>query len=95
MEYWKRAVLAGSAGIAAVMFVKGNKAAGLILAGIGLATLASEYPEKFEELQESLPDYIERGTNYLDMITKAGRRLADAAENGNAEWLKLGRSYIR
>lgn len=95
MEYWKRAVLAGSAGVAAVLFVKGNKGAGLILAGIGLATLASEYPEKFEEFQENLPQYIERGTNYLDMVTKVGRRLADTAENGSAEWLKLGRSYIR
>ncbi|MGH9510990.1 MAG: hypothetical protein ACRD2U_02520 [Terriglobales bacterium] len=86
MEYWKRALLAGSAGAAAVMFAKGNKSAGLVLAGVGLATLASEYPEKFEEFRENLPDYIERGTAYLDVVTKAGGRLAGLVEGRGTDW---------
>jgi hypothetical protein len=88
MEYWKRALLAGSAGGAALMFVKGNKAAGLILTGVGLATLASEYPEKFAELRENLPDYIERGTTYLDVVTRAGERLASLAESRGEGWFE-------
>jgi hypothetical protein len=88
MEYWKRALLAGSAGVAAIMFVKGNKSAGLILAGVGLATLASEYPEKFAELRENLPDYIERGTTYLDVVTRVGERLAGVAEGRGSEWFE-------
>jgi hypothetical protein len=86
MEYWKRALLAGSAGAAAIMFVKGNKSAGLILAGVGLATLASEYPEKFAELRENLPDYIERGTNYLDVVTRVGERLAQVVDSRGSDW---------
>jgi hypothetical protein len=86
MEYWKRALLAGSAGAAAMMFLRGNKAAGLVLTGVGLATLASEYPEKFAELRENLPEYIERGTTYLDVVTRVGERLAEAAENRGAGW---------
>ncbi|HEV7218666.1 MAG: hypothetical protein ACHP8A_04095 [Terriglobales bacterium] len=86
MEYWKRALLAGSAGAAAIMFVRGNKPAGLILAGVGLATLVSEYPEKFAELRENLPDYIERGTNYLDVVTRVGERLAHVAESRGSDW---------
>jgi hypothetical protein len=86
MEHWKRALLAGSAGAAAIMFLKGNKAAGLILTGVGLATLASEYPEKFAELRENLPEYVERGTTYLDVVTRVGERLAQAADNRGAGW---------
>ncbi|MGH9529226.1 MAG: hypothetical protein ACRD2S_04825 [Terriglobales bacterium] len=86
MEYWKRALLAGSASAAAVMFVKGNKSAGLILTGVGLATLASEYPEKFAELRENLPDYIERGTNYLDVVTMVGERLAHVVDSRGSDW---------
>jgi hypothetical protein len=86
MEYWKRALLAGSAGAAAIMFVKGNNSAGLILTGVGLATLASEYPEKFAELRENLPDYIERGTAFLDVVSRVGERLA-GFEEGNSSGL--------
>ena len=88
MEHWKRALLAGSAGVAAIMFVKGNKPAGLILAGVGLATLASEYPEKFAELRENLPDYVERCTTYLDVVTRVGERLAGVAGGRGSEWFE-------
>ena len=86
MEYWKRAVLAGAAGAAVVMFVKGNKSAGLVLAGVGLATLASEYPEKFAELREDLPEYFDRGTKYFDIVTRVGERIAKVAENRGTDW---------
>ena len=55
MEAWKKAVVAGSAGVAAVLLLKKRWPAGVLTAGVGLAVLASEYPEKFESLQESLP----------------------------------------
>ena len=66
MENWKRALLAGSAGTSAVMFLKGNRAAGFILAGVSLATLASEYPEKFAEFRE-----ISRATSNANAISDA------------------------
>ena len=84
MPNWKRALIGGSAGAALVMFVKGRPAAGVILAGIGLATLASEYPEKFDEFRERLPEYVERGTSYLEAVSRLGQRLASAAERGSA-----------
>ncbi len=55
MENWKRAVVAGSVGTSAILFVKGKRPAGVLMAGVGLAVLASEYPEKFERLREELP----------------------------------------
>jgi hypothetical protein len=86
MENWKRALLAGSAGASAIMFLKGKQAAGIVLAGVSLATLSSEYPEKFAAFRESLPGYVERGTNFLDAVVRAGERLAEVAEQRGSTW---------
>jgi hypothetical protein len=53
---------------------------------VGLAALASEYPEKFEEVRRRLPDYIEQGNNFLEVASRVGGRLAEAAENGSQNW---------
>ncbi len=80
MQNWKRALVACSAGVSAIMFLKGKQSAGIILAGVGLAALASEYPEEFAEFRQNLPDYMERGTNFLDIVSRIGERLAGVAE---------------
>ena len=51
MENWKVALVSGAAGVGTAMFLKKKWTAGIILAGVGLATLASEYPEKFDEVR--------------------------------------------
>ncbi len=86
MENWKRALLAGSVGAAAIMFLKGKPTAGMILAGVGVAALASEYPEKFAEFRERLPEFVERGNTFLDVAARVGERLADAAERRGSNW---------
>jgi hypothetical protein len=86
MQTWKRALLAGSAGAAVMMFLKRKPAAGLVLAGIGLATLATEYPEVFDDLRDKLPGYIERGTNYVDLVARMAERLTEIAEGRGAAW---------
>lgn len=93
MPHWKRALLAGSAAASAIMFLKKKRAAGVLLAGVGLATLASEYPEKFAQVRENLPDYLERGTNFLDVVSHLGERLAAATQGrdtGKYESLSRG-----
>jgi hypothetical protein len=92
MQNWKRAVVAGSLGTGAVLFLKGKKPAGVLLAGIGLATLASEYPEQFQRFREDLPDYVDRGTRFLDLVSRLGERLADVTErSGRAAWREITR----
>jgi hypothetical protein len=86
MENWKRAVLAGSAVAAAITFLKGKTNAGVILSGIALATLASEYPDEFAELRNQLPRFIERGSTLLTVATRVGERLAEAADGRGAAW---------
>jgi len=86
MENWKRALLAGSAGASVMLLLNGKRAAGVLCAGISLATLASEYPDQFAEFREKLPDYVERGTRFLDVVSRAGERLAEAAESRGSAW---------
>jgi hypothetical protein len=86
MENWKKVLLAGSAAAAIILLLKGNKTAGLIAGGVGLATLAAEYPDKFAEIRENLPEYVERGTTYLDVVSRVGERLAEVTENRGSNW---------
>jgi hypothetical protein len=86
MENWKRALIAGSAGLGTVMLLRRQKTAGLVLAGISLAVLASEYPEKFAEIRERIPEYVDRGTQFIDVVSRVGERLATLAERRGEAW---------
>jgi hypothetical protein len=86
MENWKRAVVGGSAVVAAILFLKGSRTAGVLVGSVGLATLASEYPDTVAEIRENLPQYIERGTTYLDVVARVGERLAELTDNRGAGW---------
>jgi hypothetical protein len=79
MEGWKKAVVAGSIGAATVLFLKKKYAGGVLATGVGLAMLAAEYPEKFERVRKSLPDYFDRGMQVMEMAARAGKRITDAA----------------
>ena len=81
MENWKVALVSGAAGVGTAMFLKKKWTAGVILAGVGIAAIASEYPERFAEVRDRLPDFIERGNNFLEVATRVGNRLADAADS--------------
>jgi hypothetical protein len=88
MENWKRALLAGSAGASAIMLLKGNRTVGLLLAGVSLATLASEYPDEFAEFRENLPHYVERTSTFLDVVARAGERMTARGGGRGTEWLE-------
>jgi hypothetical protein len=89
MENWKVALIGGAAGVGTAMFLKKKWTAGIILAGVGLGALASEYPEKFTEVRQRLPDFIERGNTFLEVATRVGDRLAEAAETRSKAWYEL------
>ena len=79
MESWKKAVMAASIGAATILFLKKRYAGGVLAGGVALAVLAAEYPEKFEQVQESLPNYFDRGMQVMEMAAKAGKRITEAA----------------
>lgn len=86
MENWKRAVIAGSAAASLLFFLKRNKTVGMLCAGVGMAALAAEYPEKFAEIRENLGDYIQQGERFMDIAGRVGERIAEAAEGRTASW---------
>jgi len=91
MVSWKKAVVTGSIAAAALLFMKKRYPAGVLATGVGLAVLASEYPEKFDKVRQALPDYFERGMQVMEMAGKAGRRLTEAAGQTAVEaWEEIG-----
>jgi hypothetical protein len=91
MDGWKKAVVAGSIGAATILFLKRRHAAGVLATGVGLALLASEYPEKFEKVRRSLPDYFDRGMQVMEMAARAGKRITEAAgQTAYNAWEEIG-----
>jgi hypothetical protein len=91
MEGWKKALVAGSVGAATVLFLKKKYPAGVLATGMGLAVLASEFPEKFEKVRRSLPDYFDRGMRVMEMAAQAGRRITEVAGRSAYEaWEEIG-----
>ena len=91
MDSWKKAAVLGTIGAAGILFMKKKYPAGVLATGVGLALLASEYPEKFETVKRSLPDYFDRAMRVMEMAGQAGRRITDAAGRGVAEaWDEIG-----
>ena len=86
MQNWKKALIAGSATAATVMFLKRKHSAGLLLAAVAAGTIASEHPQEFKRLRKKLPDYIELGRNLLDVASRLTERLADAVEHRGTHW---------
>jgi hypothetical protein len=53
--------------------------------------LASEYPDKLEEIKDRLPEYADRGVRMLDGIARAGERISDLLEKrGRAALSEFG-----
>lgn len=83
MQSWKKAVIAGSASAAAILALKGKRPAAVLVGGVGLAVLASEYPDKFTRIREEIPTYMRQGTRFLDLAMKIGNRIEEfAARSG-------------
>lgn len=80
MENWKKAVIAGSTGAAMLLLLKGKRPAAVLVGGVGLAVLASEYPDKFEQIREEIPSYVRQGTRFLDLAMKIGGKIGELAE---------------
>jgi hypothetical protein len=91
MRSWKKALVLGSIGAAAILFLKKKYPAGVLATGTGLALVASEYPEKFERVRQVLPDYFDRGMQVMEMAARAGKRITEAAGRSAVDaWEEIG-----
>ena len=80
MENWKRAVIAGTAATAAMLALRGRRPAAVLVGSLGLAVLASEYPEHFARIREEMPSYVRQGTKFLDLAIKIGSKIEQVGE---------------
>jgi hypothetical protein len=80
MENWKRAAIAGTAATAAMLALRGRRPAAVLVGSLGLAVLASEYPDRFVRIREELPSYVRQGTRFLDLAIKIVSKIEELAE---------------
>ena len=91
MDGWKKAMVLGAIGSAALLFMKKRYPAGVLATGVGLAVLAAEYPEKFDKVRRALPEYFEHGMRMMEMAGQAGKRITDAPGRSAFEaWEDIG-----
>jgi hypothetical protein len=76
-ENWKKMLMVGAFAGAAYLLISGRRPAGFALAGIGLAVLAAEHPERFEEIWNQAPHYIDRGTKVVNQISDLVDKIAE------------------
>jgi hypothetical protein len=90
LEGWKRVAVWGSIAAGGVLLLTGRRTAGLVLAGAGLAALAAESPEKFEEVWERGPHYVKHATRLMSMMGVLGDYFADRSRRVHRrEWTAL------
>ncbi|MEO5936463.1 MAG: hypothetical protein ABIP81_04545 [Terriglobales bacterium] len=77
---WKRVVMIGSFAAAAVLVFTGKRSAAFAAAGIGLATLASDHPDKLQMFWDAAPGYIEKGSR---LVNEVGGLVEKIAEKGS------------
>ena len=76
MQNWKRALIFGSFGASAFFLITGRRSAGIVLATVGAAALASEYPEKVEALWRNAPYYLEKGNQLVSLMAQVGEQIS-------------------
>jgi len=79
---WKKVFIYGSFAAGAVLFIAGRKPAGLTVAGVGLAALASQHPEKLKELWRRMPEYLEKSGKFVDMAAALLEKLSEQQSRG-------------
>ena len=80
MPNWRKGIIIGSFAASALLIIKGHRPAGIVAASVGLAVLAAEYPEKFEEVWEQAPDYVMRGTQIFATLSRIAEHFAENAQ---------------
>jgi len=76
MQNWKRALIFGSFGASAFFLITGRRSAGIVLATVGAATLASEYPEKVEALWRNALYYLGKGNQLVSLMAQVGEQIS-------------------
>lgn len=80
MQNWKKALVCTAVGAGAVLALSGRRNLGIASVAGGLALLASEYPERFEAVWDSAPEYVNRATQIFATLSRISEKFAEDAE---------------
>jgi hypothetical protein len=80
MQNWKKALVCTAVGAGAVLALSGRRNLGIASVAGGLAVLASEYPERFEAVWDSAPEYVNRATQIFAALSRISEKFAEDAE---------------
>ncbi len=81
MPTWKKALIFGSLGAGAALFLSGKRPAGAALAGVGLAVLALENRDKLDGVWRDLPELLDRGSNLVSRLADLSQRVVQETRN--------------
>lgn len=95
MQNWKKAVVWSAVGAGALLALSGRRNLGIASVAGGLALLASEYPERFEAVWESAPEYVNRATQIFATLSRLSEKFAEDAERRSvAGYQEFRREYV-
>ena len=77
MQNWKKVVALGTIGVGAALAFSGRRSLGLASVAGGLALLASEHPEAFEEIWEKTPHYVHRASEIFGTLSRLAEKFAE------------------
>jgi hypothetical protein len=80
MQNWKKAVIYSAVGAGAVLALAGRRKFGIASIAGGLALLATEYPERFEAVWESAPEFVDRAGQIFAALSRMSEKFAEDAE---------------
>lgn len=93
-ENWRKYAMFGSFAAAAFLFFSNRRAAGFAAAGIGLAILGSEHPERFREAWDRAPEFLDKGqrvvqgvSRMIDQVTEQAGRFQNRGGRMRDEYL--------
>jgi len=85
MQNWKKALVGSAVGVGAIMAITGRRKLGIASIAGGLALLASEYPERFEELWENAPEYVNRASEIFATLSNLSEKFIEEAERRSVD----------
>jgi hypothetical protein len=80
MQNWKKALVCGAVGAGTVLALTGRRNLGIASIAGGLALIASEYPERFEAVWQSAPEYVNRASQIFATLSRLSEKFAEDAE---------------
>jgi hypothetical protein len=75
---WMKYLMIGSFAVAAYLIFSNKRPAGFAVASIGLAMLASEHPDKVQEVWHRAPEFLDRGQRMVQGVSGIVEKVAES-----------------